>query len=56
MSWIPYDWAWVACPKCGAGPQSRCRTLATGRTTDAHSDRIEAAIHRDNYYWGGSLA
>lgn len=43
MSEIPYRWAWVACPKCGAAPHSRCRTLTTGRTTDAHSDRIEAA-------------
>ncbi len=29
----------VACPKCGAEPGKRCRTLTTHRSTDTHEDR-----------------
>jgi hypothetical protein len=28
-----------ACTKCGAKPGEPCRTLATGKTTDAHKAR-----------------
>lgn len=38
---LPYAWARVTCPTCGAEPDHRCRTLATNRTTDAHKARIE---------------
>ena len=36
---IPYDWARVECPTCGAKPDRRCRALTSGRTTDAHRRR-----------------
>jgi hypothetical protein len=39
MSSIPYDWARYACPTCGAPVDWRCRTLTTGRVTDAHATR-----------------
>lgn len=38
---IPYDWARVECPTCGAKPDHRCRALSSGRSTDAHSRRIQ---------------
>lgn len=38
---IPYDWARVECPTCGAKPDFRCRTLTTKRVTDAHGRRLE---------------
>lgn len=40
---IPYDWARVECPTCLAGVNLRCRALTTGRVTDTHTARIEAA-------------
>lgn len=44
---IPFDWARVSCPKCGAGPDERCRTLTTNRPTDAHEQRRQLAeVHR----------
>lgn len=33
------------CPKCGAEPGQRCRALTSGRTTDTHEARWDAA-HR----------
>jgi hypothetical protein len=44
---IPYDWARVKCPICGALPDQRCRQLTDRRTTDAHVAR---------YIAGGELA
>lgn len=35
---IPYDWARIECPTCGAQPDQRCRAKS-GRTTDAHAKR-----------------
>lgn len=32
----------VACPKCSAPAKQRCRTLASGRTTDTHEARWTA--------------
>jgi hypothetical protein len=32
----------VACPKCGAEPEKRCRSLTTNRSTDVHVARFEA--------------
>jgi hypothetical protein len=28
------------CPKCAAKPFAECRTLTTGRKTDAHAERV----------------
>lgn len=33
----------VICPTCGAGPSRPCRTMSTGRVTDTHQARIDAA-------------
>lgn len=38
---IRYDWARVECPSCHAGPDTRCRALTSGRSTDAHQRRIQ---------------
>ncbi|WNO26652.1 hypothetical protein SEA_JUNIORMINT_64 [Mycobacterium phage Juniormint] len=42
---IPYDWARVECPTCGAAPDTRCRARS-GRTTDAHVKRLDLAWQR----------
>jgi hypothetical protein len=33
----------ITCPKCGARPYEHCRALTSGRVTDTHTARIEAA-------------
>jgi hypothetical protein len=43
---IPFDWARVPCPTCGAQPDQRCRALTTGGPTDTHRRRINRG---DNY-------
>lgn len=32
----------ILCPICGAGRESRCRTLRSGRVTDYHEARRQA--------------
>jgi hypothetical protein len=38
---IPYDWARVECPTCKQPPDTKCQTLTSGRSTDAHDRRIQ---------------
>lgn len=37
---IPFDWARVPCPTCGAQPDQWCQTLTAGWVTDAHVSRV----------------
>jgi len=44
MTWDHFfSWQRVDCPKCGAKVGEKCRTLTTGRVTDSHEARIDAA-------------
>jgi hypothetical protein len=53
MASIPFDWAKFQCPTCNALPQQRCRTLTTGRTTDAHKARLDIPVTRQlRALWG----
>jgi predicted RNA-binding Zn-ribbon protein involved in translation (DUF1610 family) len=33
------------CPKCGAEPGKKCRTMTTNRSTDDHESRWRIAYH-----------
>ena len=39
-----FSWQRVDCPKCGARVGMKCRTLTSGRITDSHNARIDAAF------------
>lgn len=45
---IPYDWARVECPTCGAPPDTRCKTMS-GRGTDAHAKRTREGTQLVRY-------
>lgn len=37
-------WQFVECPVCAQPAGSKCRTLKTGRVTDTHLRRFDAAV------------